>query len=83
MKIFMAELLIISRTQSWFLHGISILFVCYTSMYKRKQICKISFSLHGSAVECDGHRSCLWKLLGDASSLVFNIHESNVRFVCK
>ncbi|CAB4027695.1 tetratricopeptide repeat 37-like, partial [Paramuricea clavata] len=31
------------------------------------------------AIECDGRLSCLWKLLGDACSLVFKIHESKVR----
>ncbi|XP_046856769.1 tetratricopeptide repeat protein 37-like [Xenia sp. Carnegie-2017] len=31
------------------------------------------------AIECDGHLSCLWKPLGDACSLVFNVHESKVR----
>jgi hypothetical protein len=36
-----------------------------------------------SAIECDGRLSCLWKLLGDACSLVFKIHESKVRFVHK
>ncbi|XP_028406847.1 tetratricopeptide repeat protein 37-like [Dendronephthya gigantea] len=30
-------------------------------------------------IECDGSLSCVWKLQGDACSLVFNIHETKVR----
>ena len=37
--------------------------------------------LHCRAVECDGRLSCLGKLLGDACSLVFKIHENKVRLV--